>query len=64
MVETEFSDVRFSGDKEGQKMFIQGLKPLTAEDIAETILFCASHPPHVNINEIIITPTAQASART
>ena len=62
MVETEFSMVRFSGDKVRAKNVYSGIKPLNANDIANTILFCASRPPHVNINEIIITPTAQASS--
>jgi 3-hydroxy acid dehydrogenase / malonic semialdehyde reductase len=62
MVKTEFSDVRFSGDSEKVEKVYTGVIPLTAEDIAETILFCAARPPHVNINEIIITPLAQASS--
>ncbi len=62
MVETEFSMVRFSGDKERAKNVYKGLKPLSAIDIANSILYCATQPPHVNINEIIITPTAQASS--
>jgi len=62
MVETEFSLVRFSGDKEKAKNVYTGLKPLAAFDIAQSVLFCAAQPPHININEIIITPTAQASA--
>jgi len=60
MVETEFSMVRFSGDEERAKNVYKGLKPLSGEDIAETVLFCASRPDHVNINEIILTPLAQA----
>lgn len=60
MVETEFSMVRFSGDEEKAKNVYKGLKPLTGEDIAEAVLFCASRPAHVNINEIILTPLAQA----
>ncbi len=62
MVDTEFSIIRFSGDKERAKNVYTGLKPLSAIDIANSILFCATRPPHVNINEIIITPTAQASS--
>lgn len=60
MVETEFSMVRFSGDEERAKNVYKGLKPLSGEDIAEAVLFCASRPAHVNINEIILTPLAQA----
>ncbi|MEO8885090.1 MAG: SDR family NAD(P)-dependent oxidoreductase [Mucilaginibacter sp.] len=59
-VETEFSEVRFNGDKERAKKVYDGFEPLVAEDVAETIWFAASRPAHVNINELIITPTAQA----
>ena len=62
LVETEFSLVRFSGDKNRAKNVYKGLTPLTAYDIAETVLFCATRPDHVNINEIILTPKAQVSA--
>ena len=62
MVETEFSIVRFSGDKNRADKVYEGLSPLTASDIAEAVLYCASRPPHVNINEIILTPLAQASS--
>ncbi len=62
MVETEFSLVRFSGDREKAKNVYKGLKPLSAADVANAILFCAAQPPHVNIGEIIITPSAQASS--
>jgi NADP-dependent 3-hydroxy acid dehydrogenase YdfG len=63
-VETEFAMVRFKGDKERAKKVYEGLVPLVAEDIAETIWFAASRPAHVNINEMIITPTRQANATT
>ena len=62
LVETEFSIVRFHGDAERAKKVYQGFKPLTAEDIAETIYWTATRPAHVNINDIIITPTAQANS--
>jgi NADP-dependent 3-hydroxy acid dehydrogenase YdfG len=62
MIETEFSLVRFHGDEKKAKQVYQGLTPLSAEDIAETIYWTASRPAHVNINEIIIMPTAQATA--
>jgi NADP-dependent 3-hydroxy acid dehydrogenase YdfG len=62
MAETEFSLVRFSGDKERAANIYKGLKPLQADDIAEAVLFCATRPEHVNINEIILTPLAQASS--
>jgi NADP-dependent 3-hydroxy acid dehydrogenase YdfG len=61
-VETEFSEVRFKGDKERAKKVYEGFAPLVAKDIAETIWFAVSRPGHVNINEIIVMPTAQATA--
>jgi 3-hydroxy acid dehydrogenase/malonic semialdehyde reductase len=61
-VETEFSEVRFKGDKERAKKVYDGFEPLVADDIAETIWFAVSRPAHVNINELIVMPTAQASA--
>ena len=62
MIETEFSVVRFHGDEDRAKKVYAGLTPLNAEDIAETIYWTASRPAHVNINELIIMPTAQATA--
>jgi len=62
MVETEFSLVRFEGDAEAAKNVYKGLEPLYAKDIAEAVWFALNRPQSVNINEIIITPTAQASA--
>lgn len=62
MVETEFSVVRFSGDKERAGKVYEGLVPLSADDIADAVVYCAARPPHVNINEMILTPLAQASA--
>jgi NADP-dependent 3-hydroxy acid dehydrogenase YdfG len=62
MVETEFSIVRFDGDSDKAKKVYEGLQPLTPEDIAETIYWAANRPAHVNINDIIITPTVQATA--
>jgi NADP-dependent 3-hydroxy acid dehydrogenase YdfG len=63
MVETEFSLVRFHGDNEKAAKVYEGLTPLFAEDIAEAILFMATRPPHVNIDDLLIMPTAQGSAR-
>jgi 3-hydroxy acid dehydrogenase/malonic semialdehyde reductase len=61
LVETEFSLVRFKGDKEKAGKVYEGLTPLYAEDIAEAILFAVTRPDHVNINDMLIMPTAQAS---
>jgi len=61
MVETHFSLTRYRGDKSKADAVYAGLKPLTAEDIAETIYFAASAPPHVQIAEVLIMPTNQAS---
>jgi 3-hydroxy acid dehydrogenase / malonic semialdehyde reductase len=60
--ETEFSEVRFNGDKERAENVYKGYQPLKAEDIAGVIWYVASLPPHVNINDILVMPTAQASA--
>lgn len=64
MVETEFSIVRFDGDENRAKKVYEGLQPLTPDDIAETIYWMASRPAHVNINDIIIMPAAQANSTT
>ena len=61
MAETEFSLVRFNGDDEKAKTVYKGIDALTADDIADAIYYCASLPAHVCINEIVITPTQQAS---
>jgi NADP-dependent 3-hydroxy acid dehydrogenase YdfG len=62
MVDTEFSLVRFDGDRERADGVYNGLTPLTATDIAEVIGFVASRPPHVNLDQIVIRPRDQASA--
>lgn len=62
MVETEFSVVRFKGDKERADAVYKNLEPLVADDIAEAVWFAASRPNHVNINDMVIMPTAQANA--
>lgn len=62
MVETEFSIVRFDNDTERAKKVYMGMQPLTPEDIAETIFWVANRPAHVNINDVIIMPSVQASA--
>ena len=61
-VETEFSLVRFHGDKTRADKVYEGFENLIADDIAECILFCVTRPPHVNINDMIVMPTAQASS--
>lgn len=63
MVETEFSLVRYKGDSEAAANVYKGITPLTNEDIADTILFAITRPPHVCLNDIVIMPTAQANAR-
>ncbi|GEP49941.1 short-chain dehydrogenase [Flavobacterium noncentrifugens] len=62
MVETEFSEVRFKGDAERASNVYKGFEPLKPEDIADVILFVVSRPYHVNIADLIVMPTAQASA--
>ena len=61
-VETEFSIVRFHGDEKKAAATYQGFTPLTANDIADTIYYCVSLPPHVCINDLTIMPTAQADS--
>lgn len=63
MVETEFSFVRFHGDNQKAAAVYEGLTPLYANDIAEAILFMATRPPHVNIDDMLIMPTAQGFSR-
>jgi NADP-dependent 3-hydroxy acid dehydrogenase YdfG len=62
MVETEFSVVRFKGDEDKAKKVYDGMEPLLAQDIADAIWFAVSRPAHVNINDMLIMPAAQASA--
>ncbi|MEJ8804211.1 SDR family NAD(P)-dependent oxidoreductase [Pontibacter sp. H249] len=64
LVETEFSEVRFKGDKDRAATVYQGYKALQAEDIAELISFIVTRPAHVNLAEVLILPAAQASATT
>jgi NADP-dependent 3-hydroxy acid dehydrogenase YdfG len=61
MVRTEFSDVRFRGDRERAKDVYRGMTPLTPEDVAEAILFAVTRPDHVNVGEIVMWATDQAS---
>ena len=60
--ETEFSIVRFKGDESKAKAVYDGFTPLNANDIADAIYYCATLPPHVCINDLVIMPTAQANA--
>ena len=62
MVETEFSIVRFHGDKDRADNVYKGVDPLTAKDIADIVVWVASQPKHVNINDVEVTPLAQASS--
>ena len=62
MVDTEFSLVRFKGDRERADSVYKGMKPLTAEDIADVIFFAVSRPAHVVIADLVVLPVAQGSA--
>ena len=64
MTETEFSLVRFEGDQEKANNVYQGMTPLSAEDIARCIVFAATQPPHVSIDELVVRPLDQADATT
>jgi 3-hydroxy acid dehydrogenase/malonic semialdehyde reductase len=60
--ETEFSNVRFKGDENLAKKIYEGYTPLSAEDVADAVYYCACLPPHVCINDLVMTSTAQADA--
>jgi 3-hydroxy acid dehydrogenase / malonic semialdehyde reductase len=60
--ETEFSMVRFKGNKEQAQKIYEGYTPLTAENIADILFYCATLPPHVCINELVVSPLAQANS--
>jgi serine 3-dehydrogenase len=62
IVETEFSQVRFHGDTERAKRVYENTTPLTADDIAEVVVFCTTRPAHVNVSEIVVLATDQAAA--
>jgi len=64
MVETEFSEVRFKGDEERAANVYKGVQPLQAADVADVIEFIVTRPPHVQLAEVIVFPTAQAAAST
>ena len=61
MVETNFTVVRYRGDKQAADNFYKGIRPLTGEDIAETVYFAASAPEHIQIAEVLVMPTYQAT---
>lgn len=61
LVETEFAEVRFHGDKDKAKTVYLGYKALEGRDIAETALFCATRPAHVSVQDILVLPSAQAN---
>jgi 3-hydroxy acid dehydrogenase/malonic semialdehyde reductase len=62
MVETEFSEVRFRGDKARAAKVYENVTPLTPEDVADAILYAVTRPAHVNISEVLLTPVAQANS--
>jgi NADP-dependent 3-hydroxy acid dehydrogenase YdfG len=62
MVETEFSLVRFGGDEEAARRVYEGMRPLSARDVAECIRWALAQPPHVNVDEIVVRPRDQATA--
>lgn len=62
LVETEFSLVRFRGDAERAQTVYQGVTPLTPEDVADVVFFCATRPAHINISEVLMVPTDQSSS--
>jgi len=62
MVQTEFSLVRFHGDERRADEVYRGLEPLRPGDVAEAVLFCATRPPHANVREMVLMPSAQATA--
>ena len=63
MVETEFSLVRFKGDRDRSDTVYRGMEPLTGADVADCILWCVTRPPNVNIDELVVRPIAQATTR-
>ncbi|MCM1982778.1 SDR family oxidoreductase [Lyngbya confervoides] len=62
LVETEFSEVRFHGDRDRAQRVYSDTVPLQGRDVAEVVLFCATRPAHVNLSEMLVLPTAQAGA--
>jgi serine 3-dehydrogenase len=62
MVESEFSVVRFHGDEERASAVYHGLTPLGPDDVADAVVYCATRPPHVNVHELLLMPTDQATS--
>ena len=62
LVETEFSTVRFHGDRDRAASVYAGLIPLSPDDVAEAVVFCATRPPHANVREMVLLPAAQAGS--
>ena len=62
LVETEFSTVRFHGDRKRAAAVYDGLEPLTGADVADAMLYCATRPPHANVRELVLMPSAQAAS--
>jgi len=62
LVETEFSEIRFKGDLERAEKVYEGIEALTAQDVADAIVYMASAPERVNIADLVILPTRQANA--
>ena len=63
MVETEFAEVRYRGDKAQAKAVYEGMQPLTSEDVADALVYAVTRPAHVNVGEIVLWPTCQSSTR-
>ncbi|MGH9262080.1 MAG: NAD(P)-dependent oxidoreductase, partial [Acidimicrobiales bacterium] len=59
LVETEFSEVRFHGDRERAKAAYRGLRPLSADDVADAVAYVVGVPEHVNVLDLVLMPTAQ-----
>ncbi len=64
MVETEFSEVRYRGDRERARKVYAGMTPMTPDDVADVVLFCLTRPAHVNLSEVVMLATDQAAAAT
>jgi len=62
LVETEFAQVRFRGNRERATQTYKGMTPLTADDVADTVFYAITRPSHVNVSEIVLLPTDQASS--